>query len=175
MWSNFMNKICNHFICRWTESAFVHMSLNWIALSSLSSLSSLSLLSLLSFFSLHSAYYSSIYSLIHSLIYSLIYSSTYSSFYSSSYSLIYSSFYSLIYSSLYSRNGQFALQGIRKNYQKGEKHSDVYRRIANSEKDSRGRNRNWNGSDIHAWTRQIQQSDKRLRQNNHNESETASY
>ena len=74
-----------------------------------------------------------------------------------------------------SRNGQFALQGIRKNYQKGEKHSDVYRRIANSEKDSRDRNRNWNDSDIHAWTRQIQQSDKRLRQNNHNGSETASY
>ncbi len=74
-----------------------------------------------------------------------------------------------------SRNDQFALQGIRKNYQKGEKHSDVYRRIANSEKDSRGRNRNWNGSNIHAWTRQIQQSDKRLRQNNHNGSGTASY
>ena len=73
------------------------------------------------------------------------------------------------------RNGQFALQGIRKNYQKGEKHSGVYRRIANPEKDSRGRNRNWNGSDIHAWTRQIQQSDKRLRQNNHNGSGTASY
>ncbi len=48
------------------------------------------------------------------------------------------------------RNGQYALQGIRKNYQKGEEHSDVYRRIANPEKDSRGRNRNWNGSDIHA-------------------------
>ncbi len=47
--------------------------------------------------------------------------------------------------------------------------------IANSEKDSRDRNRNWNDSDIHALTRQIQQSDKRLRQNNHNESETASY
>ncbi len=74
-----------------------------------------------------------------------------------------------------SRNDQFTLQEIRKNYQKGEKHSDVYRRIANSEKDSRGRNKNWNDSDIHAWTRQIQQSDKRLWQNNHNESETVSY
>ncbi len=74
-----------------------------------------------------------------------------------------------------SQNDQFALQRIRKNYQKGEKHSDVYQRIANSEKDSRDRNRNWNDSDIHAWTHQIQQSDKCLRQNNHNESETASY
>ncbi len=74
-----------------------------------------------------------------------------------------------------SRNNQYALQEIRKNYQKGEKHSDVYRRIANSEKDSRDRNRNWNDSDIHAWTHQIQQSDKRFWQNNHNESETASY
>jgi len=36
-----------------------------------------------------------------------------------------------------SRNNQYTLQEIRKNYQKGEKHSDVYRRIANSEKDSR--------------------------------------
>jgi len=73
------------------------------------------------------------------------------------------------------RNDQFALQKIRKNYQKDEKHSDVYWCIANSKKDSRDQNRNWNNSDIHAWIRQIQQSDKRLRQNNHNESETASY
>ena len=48
------------------------------------------------------------------------------------------------------QNDQFALQRIRKNYQKGEKHSDVYQRIANSEKDSRDWNRNWNNSDIHA-------------------------
>ena len=58
------------------------------------------------------------------------------------------------------RNDQYTLQRIRKNYQKDEKHSDVYWRIANSKKDSRDQNRNWNDSDIHAWTRQIQQSDK---------------
>ncbi len=74
-----------------------------------------------------------------------------------------------------SRNDQYALQRIRKNYQKDEKHSDVYWRIANSEKDSRDWNKNWNNNDIHAWTHQIQQSDKRFWQNNHNESETASY
>ncbi len=74
-----------------------------------------------------------------------------------------------------SRNNQFTLQKIRKIHQKGEKHSDVYRCIANSKKDSKDWNRNWNNSDIHAWTHQIQQSDKRLWQNNHNESETASY
>ncbi len=72
-------------------------------------------------------------------------------------------------------NDQYALQKIRKNYQKGEKHSDVYQRIANSEKDSRSWNWNWNNSDIHAWTHQIQQSDKCFWQNNHNKSETASY
>ena len=72
-------------------------------------------------------------------------------------------------------NSQYALQKIRKNYQKGEKHSDVYRRIASLKKDSRNWNRNWNNSDIHAWTCQSQQSDKRFWQNNHNESETASY
>ncbi len=49
-----------------------------------------------------------------------------------------------------SRNDQFALQRSRKNYQKDEKHSDVYWRIANSKKDSRDWNRNWNDSDIHA-------------------------
>ncbi len=80
MWSDFIHKICDYFICCWTESAFVHMSLNWIALLSLS---------LLSFLSLHSVYYSFIYSLI------------YSSFYLSIYSLIYSSLYSLTYSSFY--------------------------------------------------------------------------
>jgi len=73
------------------------------------------------------------------------------------------------------RNNQFALQKIRKNYQKDEKHSDVYWCIANSKKDSRDQNRNWNDNDIHAWTYQIQQSNKHLQQNNHNESETASY
>jgi len=73
------------------------------------------------------------------------------------------------------RNDQFALQKIRKNYQKDEKHSDVYQHIANSKKDSRDQNWNWNNSDIHAWIRQIQQSNKRFWQNNHNESETASY
>ena len=36
------------------------------------------------------------------------------------------------------RNDQFTLQEIRKNYQKGEKHSNVYQRIANSKKDSKG-------------------------------------
>ncbi len=73
------------------------------------------------------------------------------------------------------RNDQYALQEIRKNYQKDEEHSDVYWHIANSEKDSRSQNRNRNNSDIHAWTRQMQQSDKRFRQNYYNESETASY
>ena len=74
-----------------------------------------------------------------------------------------------------SRNDQYTLQKIRKNYQKGEKHSDVYQRIVNSKKDSRDWNRNWNDSDIHAWIHQIQQSDKRFWQNNHNESETTNY
>ncbi len=73
------------------------------------------------------------------------------------------------------RNDQFTLQKIRKNYQKDEKHSNVYQRIANSKKDSRDWNRNWNNSDIYAWTHQIQQSNKHFWQNNHNESETASY
>jgi len=36
-----------------------------------------------------------------------------------------------------SRNDQYILQKIRKNYQKGEKHSDVYQRIASLKKDSR--------------------------------------
>jgi len=73
------------------------------------------------------------------------------------------------------QNDQFTLQKIRKNYQKVEKHSDVYQRIANSKKDSRDKNWNWNNSDIHAWTHQIQQSNKCFWQNDHNESETADY
>ena len=39
-------------------------------------------------------------------------------------------------------NDQYALQKIRKNYQKDEKHSDVYQRIANLKKDSKDWNRN---------------------------------
>ncbi len=49
-----------------------------------------------------------------------------------------------------SRNDQYILQKIRKNYQKDEKHSDVYQCIANLKKDSKDQNWNWNNDDIHA-------------------------
>ncbi len=47
---------------------------------------------------------------------------------------------------------QYTLYRIRKNYQKDEKHSDVHRHIANSKKECRSWNINWNNSDIYIWT-----------------------